>query len=78
MREFLCDLGRRHFGYGANTSHMELLGRVFVESILPVFAEDPEKEDIQAAWIAFFRVIVFWLQSGFRFVKNKGKPDAIE
>jgi len=47
IQEFLVDLGRRHFSYGSNTAHMELLGRVFVESLQPVFADDLERENIQ-------------------------------
>ena len=46
IQEFLIDLGRRHFSYGANTSHMELLGLVFVETLLPLFhAEDQERPE---------------------------------
>ena len=77
IREVLLELGRRHFSYGANTSHMELLGRVFVESLQPLFNSDPEYEAMQKAWINFFRVIVFWLQTGFRFVQFKGNAKLI-
>ena len=72
IKEFLIDLGRRHFSYGANTSHMELLGLVFVETLLPLFSADEEQEKIKLAWMAFFRLILFWLASGFRFVQHKG------
>ena len=74
IQEFLIDLGRRHFSYGANTSHMELLGLVFVETLLPLFdAGDQEQEKIKLAWMAFFRLILFYLASGFRFVQHKGR-----
>merc|ERR1719468_1094774 len=72
IRDLLLDLGRRHFSYGAKTSHMELLGRVFAESLQPIFEGDPEAKAIQEAWLVFFSVIVFWLQKGFRFVQYKG------
>jgi hypothetical protein len=53
---------------------MELLGVVLVEALQPMFADDLEKEAIQLAWSSFFRLIVFWLKTGFRFVQNKGRP----
>ena len=79
IQEFLIDLGRRHFSYGANTSHMELLGLVFVETLLPLFdaGDQEEQEKIKLAWMAFFRLILFCLASGFRFVQHKGRDASV-
>ena len=73
MEEFLMDLGRRHFSYGSAHSLIELLGRIFLESILPIFARTPNNEAIHKSYTAFFRVIVFWMQTGFKYVQTQGR-----
>ena len=56
---------------------MELLGLVFVESLLPLFDidESGHREKVKLAWMAFFRLILFGLTSGFRFVQYKGRTE---
>ena len=44
-------------------------GCVFVESLQPVFVDNPKREAIHDAWFKFFRLITFWLQMGFKFVQ---------
>ena len=73
MEEFLLDLGRKHFSYGARPQLMELLGRVFVESLNPLFEDHHDFSLIQESWNAFFGVIVFWMKMGFKYVQNKGR-----
>jgi hypothetical protein len=40
IRDFLLELGRRHFGYGAMPRHMELLVRI-ASSSFSSFADRP-------------------------------------
>lgn len=73
MSTFLLELGRRHFSYASHPGQMELLGHTFVESLLPIFSKDDRESEIHEAWLAFFKLIVFYMQTGFRFVQNKGQ-----
>lgn len=72
IRDFLLELGRRHFGYGALPRHMELLGCAFVDSLQPVFVDHSKRDEIHDAWFNFFRLITFWMQMGFKFVQSRG------
>jgi len=72
IKEFLYDLGRRHFSYGSRPNQMELLGHVFVDAFICIFDGDARRADIYEAWLAFFAFMVFWMASGYRFVQNKG------
>ena len=71
---FLLELGKRHFAYASHPHQMELMGHVFTDSLLPIFLERGEdsQEEIKTAWLAFFKFIVFFMQTGFNYVKNKG------
>lgn len=72
IREFLVDLGRRHFSYGARPHHMELLGHTFVDSFIIIFEGEKNSQDIHEAWLAFFAYVVYYMHTGFKFVQNKG------
>ncbi len=74
IRDFLADLGRRHFSYGSRPNQMELLGHAFVDTFMPIFDGDRRKAEIQEAWKAFFSLMCFWMAHGYMFVQNKGHP----
>ena len=40
-----------------------------------LFADEgaEKQEEIKQAWLAFFKMIVFFMQSGYNYVKNKGQ-----
>ncbi len=73
VREFLTDLGRRHFSYGSRPNQMELLGHAFIDTFMHIFEGDPRRGDIQDAWKSFFSIMCFWMAHGYMFVRNKGK-----
>ena len=58
---------------------MELLGVLICESLMnavPREGIDAEKYDlIKESFSVFFKVIVYWLQTGFKYVQNKGRVD---
>ena len=76
IRDFILPLGRKHFSYGSNVSQMELLGVLMCESLMNALPRDEieaQKYDlINNAFVVFFKVIVYWLQTGFKYVQSKG------
>ena len=60
---------------------MELLGVIMVESLMNALPRDeiqPEKYELMnGALFVFFKVIVYWLQTGYKYVQYKGQPDNI-
>ena len=76
IRDIVLPLGRKHFSYGSNVRQMELLGVLMCESLMNSLPRDEieaQKYDlINKAFFVFFKVIVYWLQTGFKYVQNKG------
>jgi len=74
IHDIVFPLGRKHVGYKSNTIHMEILGVLIVESLMrtvPKNEMEPEKYDnINKAFLLFFKVIVYWLQFGFKYEKR--------
>ena len=74
IHDIIFPLGRKHVGYKSNTVHMEILGVLIVKSLMKAVPKqdmDPEKyEEINKAFYVFFKVIVYWLQFGFRYEKR--------
>lgn len=71
IHDIILPLGRKHFGYGSNLSHMEVLGLLMVKSLMKALPKDkiePEKyAEIHRAFFVFFKLIVYWLQFGFKY-----------
>ena len=74
IQSTLLNLGEKHFYYGATTNLMELVGDIFRAGFMQVIPQDgmePGKHElIRHAFSAFLGVIVYWLQSGFRYVES--------
>ena len=74
IHDLILPLGRKHVGYGSNPSHMEVLGLLMVKSLmkaLPKDEIDPEKSaEIHQAFFGFFKLVVYWLQFGFKYEKR--------
>ena len=64
-------LGRKHLGYGANVIQMEILALLLVKSLMKTIPKeevgDSEYDEINEAYIAFFKIIVYWLKFGFNY-----------
>ena len=71
IQETMFPLGRKHFSYGSNVNHMELLGVLIVRSLLKALPKDeidPGKYvEIHQAFIAFFGLMIYWLQFGYKY-----------
>ena len=67
-------LGRKHVNYGANIVQMELLGLLMVKSLMTALPKEELGEErcssILDAFLSFFKVIVYWLQFGFKYEKT--------
>ena len=74
IRNTVFDLGRKHFNYGATTSLMERVGVIFLAHFMQAIPKDgmePGKHElIRDAFSAFLGVVVYWLQSGFRYIQS--------
>ena len=59
--------------FGGDASQMELFGVLMVEAFLQAIPQDglePGKyELIRQAFFAFFRVVVYWMQLGYKYVQ---------
>ena len=73
IRSTFFDLGKKHFHYGATTNLMELAGDIFRAGFMQAIPQDGMEqgkyERISNAFALFLRVIVYWLQLGFKSVK---------
>ena len=67
-------MGRKHVGYGSNPIQMEMLSVLIVKSLMKVMPKEElgaEKYgEINEAFSVFFKVIVYWLQFGFKYEKR--------
>ena len=64
-------LGRKHFNYGANVLHMEVIGLLMGKSLLKAIPMEEVGEEqhgkVTEAFFVFFKVIVYWLKFGFNY-----------
>ena len=72
LKDFLFDLGRRHYNYASSPPLMELLGNFFVDSIAILFEDESDYEETKQAWSLFFSFVVFEMARGYNFVKFHG------
>ena len=73
IREATFELGKKHGSYGADASQMQLFGVLMVEAFLQAIPQDgmePGKHElIRQAFFAFFRVVVYGMQLGYKYVQ---------
>ena len=73
IREATFDLGKKHVSLGGDGSQMELFGVVMVEALMQAVPQDglrPGKHElIRQAFFAFFKVVVYWMQLGYKYVQ---------
>ena len=71
IHDIIFPLGKKHVGYGSNVMHMEMLGLLMVKALMKTLPKDELGEQacgkINNAFIALFKVIVYWLQFGFNY-----------
>jgi hypothetical protein len=69
-------LGRKHVGYGADPAKMEILGMMIVKSIMRALQAtdddmgDEEHHKMNIAFELFFKILIYWVQSGFNHEKR--------
>ena len=75
----MVDLGMKHFRYVVNKPDIgvaDLFGVIMVESFMEAIPKDGMEQEkyqlIRDAFVAFFKVIMYWLKLGFEYVENKG------
>ena len=79
IRSRMVDLGRKHFAYiiqSENIGVAEVFGAIMVETFMQAIPPDEMKpckfKVIRNAFSAFLSVVMFWLQIGFRYARNRG------
>ena len=71
VRKMVFTLGRKHVGYGADPTKMEILGVMIVKSIMRALTtlndddEIGEHDELNKAFDVFFKLIIYWVQSGY-------------
>ena len=74
IHNIIFPLGRKHVAYGANPVHFELLGVLIVKSLMRTVPKDrigvEQYDEINKAFIGFFKIIVYWLQFGYNYEKR--------
>ena len=65
----MVPLGKRHVAFGSNQDSMEILGTLIYKSLMQMLQEEDmgaEKfEQLEEAYLEFFKSIVYWLQFSF-------------
>lgn len=77
LESYLVQLGRVHASCGVRKQHLDILGPVFCQTIRPVLqVEGQWTTDVRAAWLRFFRLIVFHMKRGYDLSNSSsGRPN---